>query len=150
MVFNGNSQLRDLISVTSFVGNALDNGNFCPGIFQTSERLLIHVHTVPILLTKLSKLCVNGITLQWFHSYLTDHHQRVKVTNHLSSSAPINCGFFQSSIWDPLLLCYKNDIHCATDLATFLFADDTFCLDEHKKLHTFKANKIAVNVSKTN
>jgi hypothetical protein len=62
-------------------------------------------------------------------------------------------------------LCYINDIYTATDLATFLFADDTSCLAEHKNLNTlinyvntelqklavwFKANKMAVNVSKTN
>jgi hypothetical protein len=52
-----------------------------------------------------------------------------------------------------------------SDLATYLFADDTSCLAEHKDLHTlinyvnselqklavwFKANKMAVNVTKTN
>ncbi len=56
-------------------------------------------------------------------------------------------------------------MYTATDLATFLFADDTSCLAECKNLHTlityvntelqklavwFKANKMAVNVNKTN
>ncbi len=64
-----------------------------------------------------------------------------------------------------LFLFYINDIHCATELATFLFADDTSCLAEHNNLQTlityvnaelqklatlFKVNKMAVNVSKTN
>jgi hypothetical protein len=64
-----------------------------------------------------------------------------------------------------LFLCYINDIFSATDLATFLFADDTTCLAENRNLHDlisyvntelnklaiwFKANKLAVNVSKTN
>jgi hypothetical protein len=64
-----------------------------------------------------------------------------------------------------LFLCYINDIFNATSLATFLFADDTTCLAENKNLHDlinyvnaelnklavwFKANKMVVNVSKTN
>jgi hypothetical protein len=85
---------------------------------------------------------------------------------HISSSAPIDCGVFHSSILGPLLfLCYIYDIYRSTELATFLFADDTTCLAEHKNLDTlinyvkrelqklatwFKANKMAVNVSKTN
>ncbi len=72
---------------------------------------------------------------------------------------------FQASILGPFLfLCYINDIYKATELATFLFDDNTLCLAEHN-LHTliacvntelqnlavwFKANKMAVNVNKTN
>ena len=63
-----------------------------------------------------------------------------------------------------LFLCYIYDIYRSTELATFLFADDTTCLAEHKNLDTlinkvntelqklatwFKANKMAVNVKKT-
>jgi hypothetical protein len=62
-------------------------------------------------------------------------------------------------------LCYINDIFNATELATFLFADDTSCLAEHKNLselinyvngelrklaNWFRANRMAVNISKTN
>jgi hypothetical protein len=64
-----------------------------------------------------------------------------------------------------LFLCYINDIFNASSLATFLFADDTTCLAENPNLQDlityvntelnklavwFKANKMAVNVSKTN
>jgi hypothetical protein len=64
-----------------------------------------------------------------------------------------------------LFLCYINDIFNASSLATFLFADDTTCLAENSNLNDlinhvnaelnklavwFKANKMAVNVSKTN
>jgi hypothetical protein len=119
-----------------------------------------------ILLTKLSKLGVNGTALQWFNSYLNNRFQCVEVNNARSNYAKIDCGVFQGSILGPILfLCYINDIYTATDLATFLFANDTSCLAEHKNLHTlityvntelqklavwFKANKMAVNVNKTN
>jgi hypothetical protein len=161
----GLSTEQNLISVTNFIGTALNKGNFCIGVFL-DLRKAFDTCSHRILLTKLSKLGVNGTALQWFRSYLTDRHQKVEVNNHLSSSLPINCGVFQGSILGPLLfLCYINDIHRATELATFLFADDTSCLAEHNNLQTlityvnaelqklatwFKANKMAVNVSKTN
>jgi hypothetical protein len=161
----GFSTEQNLISVTNFIGTALNKGNFCIGVFL-DLRKAFDTCSHRILLTKLSKLGVNGTALQWFRSYLTDRHQKVEVNNHLSSSLPINCGVFQGSILGPLLfLCYINDIHRATELATFLFADDTSCLAEHNNLQTlityvnaelqklatwFKANKMAVNVSNTN
>jgi hypothetical protein len=60
---------------------------------------------------------------------------------------------------------FLNDIHRATELAMFLFVDETSFPAEHYSLHTliayvntglqklvvwFKANKMAVNVSKGN
>jgi hypothetical protein len=119
-----------------------------------------------ILLKKLLKLGVRGTALDWFKSYLESRSQRVEVNGYLSSLIGITCGVFQGSILGPLLfLCFINDIFTAIDLATFLFADDTTCLAEHKDLNEliayvnlelnklavwFKANKMAVNVSKTN
>jgi ribonuclease P/MRP protein subunit RPP40 len=82
-----------------------------------------------IILTKLSKLGVNGTGLPWFRSYLTGRHQKVELNSYLSNSAAIKYDVFQGSILGPLLfLCYINDIYRATELITFLFADDTSCL----------------------
>ena len=71
----------------------------------------------------------------------------------------------QGSILGPILfLCYINDLPNATELLTFLFADDTSGLiygDNLKELvakmnteinklaNWFRANKMALNVSKT-
>jgi hypothetical protein len=89
----------------------------------------------------------------------------VDINGHFSNTLNLTCGVFQGSILGPLLfLCYINDLFNATDLATYLFADDTTCLAEHKNLNElitfvnselqklavwFKANKMAVNVKKT-
>jgi hypothetical protein len=92
--------------------------------------------------------------------------QKVDINGSLSPTLEILFGVLQDSNLGPLLfLCYINDIFNATKLATFLFADDTSCLAEHKDLRElvnyvnielrklanwFRANRMAVNVSKTN
>jgi hypothetical protein len=97
---------------------------------------------------------------------LSNHSQRVEINGYLSNILNISCGVFQGSVLGPILfLCYINDIFNASSLATFLFADDTTCLAKNSNLHDlisfvntelnklaiwFKANKMAVNVSKTN
>ena len=55
-----------------------------------------------------------------------------------------------------LFLCYINDLFYSTELATYLFADDTSCqliaftnTELHKLANWFKSNKMAVNISKT-
>jgi hypothetical protein len=128
----GPSTEHNLINVPNFIGNALNNGNYCIGVFLILCKAF-DTCSHSILLSKLIKLGVNGIALKWFSSYLSGRHQRVEVNNRLSNSAPIGCGVFQRSILGPLLfLCYINYIFYATDLAMLLFADDTSCLAEHK------------------
>jgi hypothetical protein len=59
-----------------------------------------------------------------------------KLTNcSLSTSLEILFGVLQGSNLGPLLfLCYINDSFTATELVSFLFADDTSCLAEHQDL----------------
>jgi hypothetical protein len=72
---------------------------------------------------------VKGTALQWSHSYLCHHFQKLEVNGHLPLSAPIGCRVFQGSVLSPLLfLCYINSIYYSTNLVIFLFADDTSCL----------------------
>ena len=48
----------------------------------------------------------------------------------------INISVLQGTTLRPILfLCYINDIFYATNLATFLFADDTSCLAEHTNIN---------------
>ena len=118
-----------------------------------------------ILLKKLKKLGIEGTALNWFTSYLNNRKQRVDINGHLSREKLINISVLQGSILGPtLFLCYKNDFFTVTNLATFLFADDTSCLAENKNLpelvnfvneelekvaNWFRSNKMAVNISKT-
>ena len=89
------------------------------------------------------------------------------IRGNLSNETTINISVLQGTTLGPILfLCCTNDIYTATQLATFLFADDTSCLAEHSNLQElvefvntelkktrynwFRANKMAVNISKQN
>ena len=105
------------------------------------------------------------VTVKWFKSYLNNRSQQVDINGNISSPQLINISVLQGSILGPILfLCYINDLPNATELLTFLFADDTSGLiygDNLKELvakmnteinklaNWFRANKMALNVSKT-
>ena len=160
----GRSTEQNLLHVVNFISNALNSGNFCIGIFLDLKKAF-DVCSHSILLKKLKKLGVDGIALDWFTSYLSNRKQRVDINGHLSNEKFINISVLQGSILGPtLFLCYINDLFTVTNLATFLFADDTSCLAEHNNLpdlinfvntelqkiaNWFRSNKMAVNISKT-
>ena len=120
-----------------------------------------------IMLKKMEHYGIRGITLEWFKSYLNQRVQYViyKTTNFKSLNIP--CGVPQGSVLGPLLLIlYSNDIpNSLKYFKLILFADDTTvyisgedvtdlfrCLnhDLSKLNDWFKANKLSLNVNKTN
>jgi hypothetical protein len=116
-------------------------------------------------LKKLEKLGIRGASLRWFSSYLEGRSQIVDIDGQLSDLESLTISILQGSILGPILfLCFINDLPNCTDLLTLLFADDTAGLVsgpelrpliqkanlELQKIGTwFRANKMAVNVSKT-
>jgi Reverse transcriptase (RNA-dependent DNA polymerase) len=91
--------------------------------------------------------------------------QIVDINGTLSQTCNINISVLQGSILGPILfLCYINDLPNVTNLDMFLFADDASGLKASKNLpelidqcnleiqklsNWFRANKMAVNTSKT-
>ena len=150
--------------LTNKIAKELNEKKFVIGIFL-DLRKAFDVVGHDILLQKLKKLGINDIELKWFTSYLNNRQQFTDISGKHSSYRPIDISVLQGSILGPILfLCFINDLYLATDLFTLLFADDTSGLDSDKDLPTlltrvngeikklanwFRANRMAVNVSKT-
>ena len=120
-----------------------------------------------ILFKKSENYGIRGITLKWFQNYLFDRKQCVFLNGASSAFKNIVCGVPQGSILGPLLfIVYINDIVSCSNLLKFiLFADDTNLFysnsnllqlqiivnTELSKLSVwFRANKLSLNVAKTN
>jgi Reverse transcriptase (RNA-dependent DNA polymerase) len=156
---------HNLLHVTNKISQALNDGKYCIGLFLDLKKAF-DVCSHDILLKKLEKAFgIKGTTLLWFKNYLSNRTQVVDINGKLSYSCNINISVLQGSILGPILfLCYINDLPNVTNLNMFLFADDASGLKESKNLpelidlcnieiqklsNWFRANKMAVNISKT-
>jgi hypothetical protein len=158
------SSEQNLLHIINYVTSALNDGNYCVGVFLDLKKAF-DVCSHSILLKKLKKMGINGVTHKWFENYLKGRSQKVDINGHLSSEQELDISVIQGSTLGPILfLCYINDFYCATTLFSVLFADDTTCLSKGKKLNDllsyvkdelqkiavwFRSNKMAVNASKT-
>jgi hypothetical protein len=155
---------HNLLHVLNYISQALNDGNYCIGVFIDLKKAF-DVCSHPILLKKLEKMGVRGIALEWFKNYLSGRSQYVDLNGVKSDALSIDISVIQGSILGPILfLCYINDFYSATTLFSVLFADDTIGLGKGKKLdeltayvnfelkkiaNWFRSNKMAVNTSKT-
>ena len=80
-----------------------------------------------ILLTKMNRCGIQGETLDWFKSYLTNRTQRNPVNGCLSDLTTVKCGVPQGTILGPLLfLIYIDDLpNCLSFSKPRMYADDT-------------------------
>ena len=125
-----------------------------------------------ILLAKLEKYGIRGTSWSWFESYLEQRKLRTKCmtesegTTEYSDYFNIEYGTSQGSCLGPLLfLIFTNDLHlCVENGNCLLFADDTTLYLSHQHISYlkwgieddlkrvmdwFKANKLTLNVNKT-
>ena len=119
-----------------------------------------------IILQKLEMYGVNGASLKWFESYLSESTQYVTYNSVKYARERVNCGVPQGSILGPLLfLLYINDLSSVSEYCySVLFADDTnvfisgenvnvLCSRLNEELEDIRewlcCNKLSLNVSKT-
>ena len=118
-----------------------------------------------ILIKKLEKYGIRGLSLQLLASYLTDRQQYTIVNQYKSKSRDVICGIPQGSTLGPLLFnIYINDLPLASNSTIHLFADDTNLTLSHSNVSTlqqnindelvnaskwFKVNKLSINFNKT-
>jgi len=155
---------HNLLQIVNYISKALNDGNFCIGVFLDLKKAF-DVCSHEILLKKLAKMGIRGTSLLWFKNYLAGRSQYVEVNGSKSDPLEIDISVIQGSTLGPILfLCYINDFFSATSLFSVLFADDTTCLGQGKNLkdltkyvnvelqkisNWFRSNKMAVNTAKT-
>ena len=146
--------------------DAFDNKEYTVGIFLDLSKAFDTIdHS--LLINKLKFYGIRGIALEWFKGYLSDRKQFVDYNGIPSGERELCCGVPQGSVLGPLLfILYTNDLPaCLQHASGILFADDTTIYYSHKDLKLihkaitmdmacledwFKANKLSLNISKTN
>ena len=101
-----------LINFTENIRQALDNGYIGCGIFLDLQKAFDTVDH-QILLSKLDYYGIQGISNNWFKSYLSNCKQFVSLNGYDSELVEINRGVPQGSVLGPLLLLYINDLNQA-------------------------------------
>ena len=120
------STLTALIEATHHWTVNIDKGLFNGVIFIDLKKAFDTIDH-GILLNKLTHYGVDGLSVAWFKSYLSNRYQRISLNGNLSEPKAVNFGVPQGSNLGPLLfLIFINDLpNCLTSGSARMFADDT-------------------------
>ena len=153
-----------LIELSENIVKSFEKNLYTLGVFIDLSKAFDTVNHL-ILFEKLKHYGIKNKLLKWLKNYLSNRKQYV-----LKKSSGLEnflCGVPQGSILGPLLfLIYINDMYKASDqIKTITFADDTNLFISHTKIRElfasanlqlehyntwFKANKLSINIDKTN
>ena len=126
----------------SYLNNKILEG-FDKGML--TSLILIHLQKVfdaidhDVQLQKLYAIGFLKHTSNWFKSYLSNRSFLVNLGNNFSQSPSVSCRVLQGSILGSLLfLVYVHDMSQAVKCHSFLYADDSCLLCQHKDIHEFE------------
>lgn len=120
------STVNQLIKLVHEISTSLDDYHETKAVYLDISKAFDKVWHRGLLL-KLDKLCgVQGTTLNFFKSYLSNRSQKVLMDGEFSDWGSTNAGVPQGSILGPLLfLIFINDVTESITSSVSLFADDT-------------------------
>ena len=128
-----------ILDLKEFLMNKLDQKEITAVLFLDLQKAFDTVDH-DILLKKLYHYGVRGKAHNLLKSYLSGRTQRTKIKNIFSELVSILWGVPQGSVLGPLLfLIYINDLPNASELFTWLFADDTALALSSDNIHDLEA-----------
>ena len=120
----GKSTQQAIFDLTKYIYSSLNHKKLVGAVFLDVTKAFDCINH-EILLTKMSKIGFNDLSLSWFKSYLT-RTQVVKYNDNISRMLPVKTGIGEGTILGPLLfIFYINDIIAVSkNLKINMYADD--------------------------
>ena len=129
------SCVTQLIEVYDTLTELIDDGKNVDIIYLDFKKAFDSIPHERLIM-KMKGYGINGLTLEWVRSFLSDRKQRVRIGEKFSSMTNVTSGIPQGSILGPVLFTiFINDLPDAINVHCKVFADDTKIYESSKK-HT--------------